>query len=121
MITNHPLARRIKVHLDDLGLKMPEAQAEEGRGSTDWGNVSYEVPSVETAYPIINRVCTWHSQEVVDASDSAMGYTNTISVAKGLALAGIDVLTDPALRAEIRRSFEVTRAERGAPLAAAAD
>ena len=88
MITNYPLARRIKVHLDDLGLQMPEARAEEGRGSTDWGNVSYEIPSVETSYPIINRVCTWHSQEVVDASDSALGYDNTITVAKGLALAG---------------------------------
>ena len=121
MITNHPLARRIKVHLDGLGLQMPEARAEEGSGSTDWGNVSYEVPSVETSYPIINRVCTWHSQEVVEASDSALGYSNTIAVAKGLALAGIDVLTDSDLRAEIRRSFEVARAERGAPLAAAAD
>ena len=49
-----------------------------------------------------------------------MGYSNTITVATGLALAGIDVLTDPDLRAEIRRSFETTRAERGAPLAAAA-
>ncbi len=121
MITNYPLARRLKIHLDDLGMRMPEARAEEGRGSTDWGNVSYEIPSVETGYPIIDRVCTWHSQEVVDASDSALGYDNTITVAKGLALAGIDVLTDPELRAEIRRSFEVTRAGRGAPLAATAD
>lgn len=119
MITNYPLARRIKEHLDMLGLRMPDAKAEDGSGSTDWGNVSYEIPSVETSYPIIDRVCTWHSQEVVEAADSALGYANTLTVAKGLALAGIDILTDADLRTEVRNAFEATRASRGAPLAAA--
>lgn len=116
MITNHPLARRVKIHLDDLGLVMPEARAEEGSGSTDWGNVSYEVPSVETGYPILDRVCTWHSADVVAAADSALGYDNTIAVAKAMALAGVDLLLDPGLLMEVRRSFEATRVERGAPV-----
>jgi len=30
-------------------LKLPQAKPEPGSGSTDWGNVSYVVPSVETA------------------------------------------------------------------------
>lgn len=116
MITNYPLARRVKAHLDDLGLVLPEARAEEGSGSTDWGNVSYEVPSVETGFPILDRVCTWHSEDVVAASDSAMGYANTITVAKAMALAGVDILTDPDLVVEVRRAFEATRSQRGAPV-----
>ncbi len=116
MITNHPLARRVKVHLDNMGLTMPEARAEEGSGSTDWGNVSYEVPSVETAFPILDRVCTWHSEDVVAAADSPLGYDNTIAVATAMALAGVDLLLDPELLTEVRRSFEATRADRGAPV-----
>jgi metal-dependent amidase/aminoacylase/carboxypeptidase family protein len=114
MITNHTLARRIKAHLDDLGLALPEARAEAGSGSTDWGNVSYAVPSVETAYPIVDRVCTWHSEEVVAAADSALGYANTLTVAKALALTGLDVLLDPALRGAVKDEFARSRAGRSA-------
>jgi amidohydrolase len=114
MITNHTLARRIKAHLDDLGLTMPEARPEPGSGSTDWGNVSYVVPSVETAYPILDRICTWHSEEVVAAADSSLGYANTITVAKALALAGLDVLLEPLLLSEVKNEFSQSRAARTA-------
>ena len=114
MITNYPIARGLKRHLDALGLEMPEAKPEPASGSTDWGNVSYVVPSVETAYPILDRVCTWHSPEVVAASDSELGYANTLLVAKAMALTGIDLLTDPALLAEAKDAFERERAARTA-------
>jgi len=112
MITNYPIARALKRHLDAVGLEMPEAKPEPANGSTDWGNVSYVVPSVETSYPILDRVCTWHSQDVVEASDSEMGYANTLLVAKAMALAGIDLLTDPALLTEVKEAFERERAAR---------
>jgi amidohydrolase len=105
MITNHALAGKLKKNLDEVGLKMPEARAEEGTGSSDWGNVSYHVPSVETSYPILDHVCTWHSQEVVDAADSDMGYGNTILVAKAMALTGVDLLADPEALVEIKEQF----------------
>ena len=113
MITNHTLARRIKRNLDDIGLRLPDAQPGEGSGSTDWGNVSYVVPSVETGYPILDRLCTWHSQEVVDAADSDLGYANTIAVAKAMALAGLEVLTDSNLLDDIKAEFARTKAARG--------
>jgi len=106
MIVSYPIARAMRRHIDAVGLAMPEAAPEPPGGSTDWGNVSYLVPSVETSYPILDRVCTWHSQDVVDASDSDLGYANTIKVAKAMALTGIDLLTDPDLLAAARSEFE---------------
>ena len=94
MVTNYTLARVLDKHARAVGLAMPEAKAEQASGSTDWGNVSYVVPSVETSYPIIDRICTWHSMDVVNAADSEMGYENTIRVAKAMALAGLDILRD---------------------------
>jgi amidohydrolase len=113
MITNHTLARRLKRHLDDLGLLLPDARPEPGSGSTDWGNVSYEVPSVETAYPIVDHVCTWHSEEVVAAADSPIGYANTITVAKAMATTGLDLLHDPDLMAAVKDEFARAREARG--------
>lgn len=106
MITNHTLARQVKAHLDALGFEQPEATPEEPAGSTDWGNASYVAPSVETSFPIMTGTCTWHSQAVVDASDTDFAYDNTITVAKALALTGIDLIFDPALLAAVRAEFD---------------
>ena len=110
MITNHTLATALKRNIDAVGLALPDAKAEEGSGSTDWGNVSYVVPSVETSYPIIDHMCTWHSREVVEASDSELGYTNTLLVGRALAMTGVDLVTDPSLLTAIRAEFESSRA-----------
>jgi amidohydrolase len=109
MVTNHALARQLKRNLDAVGLQLPEAHPEPPSGSTDWGNVSYEIPSVETGFPIMDRICTWHSPEVVEAANSELGYRNTLLVAKAMALTGVDILADPALLAEIRAEFERVR------------
>jgi amidohydrolase len=114
MITNYVVARRLKEHLDSVGLRLPEARPAEGSGSTDWGNVSYVTPSVETSYPILDRVCTWHSQDVVDASDSDLGYNNTLLVAKAMALTALDLIEDPAMLANVRSEWERERAVRQA-------
>ena len=105
MVTNRTLARRIKKYLDELGMVLPEAKPNPPGGSTDWGNVSYLVPSVETHYPILDHVCTWHSAEVVAAADSAQGYDNTLIVAKALAITGLDLLRDEHLLVEVRDEF----------------
>jgi metal-dependent amidase/aminoacylase/carboxypeptidase family protein len=112
MITNYTLANRLSANLSGVGLELPAAKPEPGLGSTDWGNVSYVVPSVETSYPILDRVCTWHSQEVVDAADSELGYANTLSVARAMALTGLDLIADPALLGSVKEEFLRAKAKR---------
>lgn len=109
MITNYTLARRLSQHMSEVGMNLPEAKSEPGTGSTDWGNVSYVVPSVETSYPILDRVCTWHSQEVVDAADSEIGYANTLTVARAMALTGVDLIADASLLNAVQEEFRRSR------------
>jgi amidohydrolase len=114
MITNYTLANRLSRHLHAVGMHLPEAKPEPGMGSTDWGNVSYEVPAVETSFPILDRVCTWHSQDVVEAADSDLGYANTLTVARALALTGVDLIAEPQLLAAVKDEFARAKAERAA-------
>ena len=114
MITNYTMAARLSQHLDAVGLNLPEAKPEPATGSTDWGNVSYDVPSVETSYPILDHVCTWHSQEVVDAADSELGYANTLAVARAMALTGVDLIVDAALLEAVKAEFAQAKAARAA-------
>ncbi len=113
MITNHTLARRIRVHVDALGLRMPQPRIGEALGSTDWGNVSYLVPAVETGFPITDHVIPWHSAEVVTAARSERGERNMLLAAKALALAGLDVLTDGTLLRAVRDEHRRALTERG--------
>jgi amidohydrolase len=114
MITNYTMAARLSRHLDGVGMHLPEAKPEPATGSTDWGNVSYVVPSVETSYPILDRVCTWHSQEVVDAADSQLGYANTLTVARAMALTGVDLIAEPALLEAVQQEFAAAKTARAA-------
>ena len=114
MITNYTMATRLSHHLSAAGMTLPEAKAELATGSTDWGNVSYVVPSVETSYPILDHVCTWHSQEVVDAANSALGYANTLTVARAMALTGVDLIADPTLLDTVKAEFARAKTVRAA-------
>jgi amidohydrolase len=114
MITNYRLAQALKTNIDRVGLVLPDAKAEEGAGSTDWGNVSYAVPSVETAYPIVAGRCTWHSQDVVDAAESDLGYCNTFLVAKAMALTALDLIEQPEILAAVKAEFAGALAQRHA-------
>ncbi len=112
MITNYTIANRLSHNLGMVGLHLPAAKAEPGMGSTDWGNVSYLTPSVETAYPILDRVCTWHSRDVVEAATSELGFTNTLAVARAMALTGVDLIADAGLLAAAKEEFANARAAR---------
>jgi metal-dependent amidase/aminoacylase/carboxypeptidase family protein len=112
MITNYTLARRVRAHFDDLGLHMPHPRLGEALGSTDWGNVSYLIPSVETGFPITEHVIPWHSAQVVAAADSDLGYRNMLLAAKAMALAGLDLLMDGNLLRAVKEEHRRALAER---------
>jgi amidohydrolase len=114
MITNYTLATRLGHHISGAGLSLPKAEPEPASGSTDWGNVSYVVPSVETSYPILDRVCTWHSRDVVEASVSPLGFANTLTVARAMALTGVDLIAEPSLLADVKDEFARAKAARAA-------
>jgi amidohydrolase len=114
MIANHALARRVKQHLDALGLATAPPQPGRAYGSTDWGNVSYLAPSLEAEYPITTERIPWHSPAVVAASISDLGLANMLTMAKALALTGVDVLADAAFAAAVKAEFEGALAVRAA-------
>ncbi|MCA1724106.1 MAG: peptidase dimerization domain-containing protein, partial [Thermomicrobia bacterium] len=72
-------------------------QTARGSYSTDFGNVSYVVPSVTGSFAISHTMIPGHSQQVVDASCSEFGYEQLLKVSTAMALTAFDLLTDPEL------------------------
>jgi metal-dependent amidase/aminoacylase/carboxypeptidase family protein len=97
MRPSYTLGRRYHENMKEVGLDV--SQTREGRGmhSTDFGSVSYKVPSVTGAFAISEVPIPGHSQQVVDASGSDFGYDQFMKVSTAMALTALDIMTDPQL------------------------
>ena len=74
-------------------------QTRRGTYSTDFGNVSYLIPSVTGSFAISHEPIPGHSQQGVDASASPFGHEQLLKVSTAMALTALDLLTEPDLLA----------------------
>ncbi|MGN3974460.1 amidohydrolase [Tsuneonella sp. SYSU-LHT278] len=80
-----------------------------GYGSTDVGDVSWATPTVGLS------TATWvpgtpsHSWQSAAASGMSIGFKGAQLAAKAMALAAVELYTDPALRAAAKQEFDAAR------------
>lgn len=74
-------------------------------GSTDFGNVSYRVPSVHPMIKVAPSHVSLHTRELAAAAVSPDGDRAVLDGAVGLALVALDYLADPALREAVHADF----------------
>ena len=82
-----------------------EGQEREG-GSTDVGDVSWNVPTLHVSVTTAPRGVPWHAWPVVAAGGMSIGHKGMILAAKTLAATMVDLFDDPAARAVVRTEFE---------------
>ena len=105
LVLNSVLDNILDEELSALG-EVVHTEKREGKGSTDAGNISYEVP---TAHPYIkigpdNLVA--HTDEFREAAKSVQGDEALITGAKALASTGHRLLTDFELLHRVKKEFE---------------
>src|ERR671939_654759 len=100
-------------NLRAVGLNVSTEKKRQGRGSTDFGNVTRRVPGVEARIAITDH---WdvpgHSIEFRDAAATDRGREAMLSAAKGLAMTAVDLLADPDTlrRAKERHAADIAEA-----------
>jgi aminobenzoyl-glutamate utilization protein B len=82
-----------------------EGQEREG-GSTDVGDVSWNVPTLHVSVATAPRDVPWHAWPVVAAGGMSIGHKGLVLAAKTLALTMVDLFDDPVARAAVRAEFE---------------
>lgn len=84
-------------NIEAVGLEGTGGREGRGMHSTDFGNVSYKVPSVTGSFAISKTPIPGHSQEVVDASGSDYGYEQFIKVSIAMAMTAAEIMANPQI------------------------
>ncbi|QIB67674.1 amidohydrolase [Kineobactrum salinum] len=108
------LAKSLQGNADDLAAaaaRIEPMELEQGMGSTDVGDVSWQVPTTEL------RAATWvpgtapHTWQAVAAGGTAIGSKGMMVAAKSMALTAADLFQDPELVRAAQREFLQRRGE----------
>jgi aminobenzoyl-glutamate utilization protein B len=97
-----------------LGIPESEFKKETALGSSDFGNVAYEIPTVNLYFPIAPPGTPGHSEAFMNAAVSDYGHESMLQAAKMVALSGYKLLTDPVLLQEIKAEFAQNKTLRDA-------
>ncbi len=104
-IANPTMARLFAENIMPLGEDVQEPLPGERMGSSDMGNVSQIVPSIHPYVVIADPGTGGHTPEFAVAAASQRGHEALMRSAKAMALTAVDLLTQPALMAQVRREF----------------
>ena len=89
--------------LAGFGFALQPSDSRIGIGSSDVGNVSQVVPTIQPTICITDGPTPWHSEASKAAACSEKGLASIVLGAKCLALTALDLIEDPALLDAIRR------------------
>jgi len=103
---NHVISELYKKYMEQQGEIVIYPHANTKFGSSDIGNVSLKIPTVETQVKIVDEPIDLHTKEFAVASASDRALVGVIKAAKALGCAGYEILTDENLRREIKKEFD---------------
>jgi amidohydrolase len=106
-VPNRVLMELMIGNLRALGLDVSTRRRRQGRGSTDFGNVTRRTPGVEARIGITEQTdVPGHSERFRDAAGSDRGRQAMLLAAKTLAMTAIDLLAEPTTLARARAAFD---------------
>jgi metal-dependent amidase/aminoacylase/carboxypeptidase family protein len=111
-IPNAPLNQAYIESAAAAGLA-PEIPEKSGRGSSDFGDVSHEVPGAHVYFGIGRRVLACHSTDFREAAGSAYGRDQMVRAAEAIAAVGYRYFTNRGFRERVRADFARETRKRG--------
>ena len=85
----------------------------EKTGSTDFGNVMYDVPGSCIRMAFVPERTSSHSREYLEAGKSQTAHRSVLLGAKILAASCLDMICDPGLLEQVKRDFKETKEQMG--------
>jgi amidohydrolase len=103
---NYPMGRIFRENMKTLGIAEDSFSETEEIGSSDIGNLSQVLPTLHPEFRVGDRGEINHSRDFLTAVVSKSGAAAMIAMTKAMALTVYDLLTTPALMAEVKKEFK---------------
>ena len=88
------MAELFQRNLESLGETVDQGPVDRELGSTDVGNVSQVVPTIQPMVQICPRDVACHMTAFAEAAASDLGHRAMFAAAKAMAMTAVDLLTD---------------------------
>lgn len=99
------LAELFQRNLEALGETVEQGPVDRELGSTDVGNVSQVVPTIQPTIQICPPEVTYHMAAFAEAAISDAGHRAMFAAAKAMAMTAVDLLTDADAMAGVKAEF----------------
>jgi amidohydrolase len=104
MKRNRTLAEAFRVNMQRVGV--PESpELKERLGSSDVGNVSQVIPTIQPYVRIAPEGTPWHSRAFAEAAVSPLAREGMLAAAKVMAMTTLDLLAEPGLLDRAKQEF----------------
>jgi amidohydrolase len=101
----YSLAGLFQRNLESLGESVDQGPVDKELGSTDVGNVSQVVPTIQPMLQISSREVTCHMAAFAEAAISEAGHRGMLLAAKAMAMTAVDLLADAAALGRVTAEF----------------
>ena len=109
MLNNVTMARLFRKNMQSLGRRIPLGDTTLWGGSTDVGNVSQLVPTIQPLVAVSSKQVWIHTPQFARAAASEDGLRRLLDAARAMAMTVIDLLASPETVARVQAEFRSGR------------
>lgn len=96
----------------DASIKpLRETQETPGGGSTDVGDVSWNVPNINLGVTVAPKGTPWHSWAVVACGGMSIGHKGMIYASKALGMTAVDLFENPKMILDVKEEFKMRKGD----------
>ncbi len=96
----------------DSGIKpLRETEENPGGGSTDVGDVSWNVPNINLGVTVAPKDTPWHSWAVVACGAMSIGHKGMVYASKAMAMTMTDLFENPKLVEKVKEEYKTRKGD----------
>jgi len=100
-----------EVGMDSAIRPLRETDENAGGGSTDVGDVSWNVPNINLSATVAPKDTPWHSWAVVACGGMSIGHKGMVYASKAMAMTMVDLFENPKMIQEVKEEFKTRKGD----------
>ncbi len=100
-----------EVGMDGKIHPLKETEENPGGGSTDVGDVSWNVPNINLGVTVAPKDTPWHSWAVVACGGMSIGHKGMVYAAKAMGMTMLDLFENPKMVEEVKEEFKTRKGD----------